>query len=276
MKLKERFIITSKEDAKKDALLRRVITLTVLFSAIIVPLLNDGVLYTVVEYTSYDVALEVLNLILRYIIVFTRYICAFVSFAAVFTGIMHYGYKNFKTPPLLFFSGSFVQFLVGRFGSWIYCYEHGLISFDVTDVATTGFTYFFQGTFDLIKNIVLVIICAVFASKIRKGKSDHIIPDESVKANGLRPLLRTAFERHDAFLKICLFAAGIQALHDILSNFFSVTLFQLISDGLPETGLDYAALLSGYALIIPLCAAGFLLCLLLCVRLSYMKPAPKT
>lgn len=276
MKLKERFVITSKEDALKNVLLRRVITLTVLFSAVIVPFLNDGVLYTIVEYTSYDAALVTLNLILRYIIVFLRYICTFVSFAAVFTGIMHYGYRDFKTPSVIFFFGSFVQFMLGRFGSFVFCYEHGLVSFDVTDVATTGFTYFFQGTFDLVKNIVLVVICAAFAKKIKKGMTDHVIPDERAKASGFRQLLRTAFKRSDPFLKMCGYAAGIQALHDILSNFFSVTLFQLITDGLPETGLNYAALLSGYALIIPLCAAGFILSVLLCVKLSYMKPAPKT
>ena len=276
MRHKERFILTSKEDAKKDALLRRVLTLTVLFSAVLIPLLNEGVLYTLIEYTSYDIALEFFNLIMRYILVITRYICFFVSFAAVFTGVMHYGYKDFKTPPLLLFLGSFVQFMAARFGSWIFCYEHGLISFDVTDVATTGFTYFFQMTFDLIKNIALVIICAALARKIKKDLTSYVIPDESAKVSGFKPLLRSAFNRADPFIKICAFASGIQALHDILSNFFTVTLFQLIADGLPETGLDYAALLSGYALIIPFCAAGFFISVLLCVKFSHMKPAKKT
>ena len=268
--------LTSKEGAAKDALLRRALTLTVLFSALIVPFLNDGILYTVLEYTSNDIALIVLNYALRYIVVIMRYVCTFVSFAAVFVGVMHFGYKSFKTAPLIFFIGGVAQFIIFRFGSWIFCYEHGLISFDVTDVATTGFTYFFQTTFDLVKNIALVIICAALARKIKKGKTRYVRPDGSVKTSGFKPLFRSAFNRVNPFFKICAFAAGIQALHDILSNFFTVTLFQLIADGLPETGLDYAALLSGYALIIPLCAAGFFLSVILCVKFSYMKPAKKT
>ena len=105
--------LTSKEGAAKDALLRRALTLTVLFSAIIVSFLNDGILYTVLEYTSNDVALIALNYALRYIVVITRYACTFVSFAAVFTGVMHFGYKSFKTPPILFFIGGAAQFIFG-------------------------------------------------------------------------------------------------------------------------------------------------------------------
>ena len=83
MKLQKRFTLASKEDAVKDARLRRIITLTALFSAVIVPLLNDGVIYTLVEFTSSDVAVLWLNYALRYIVVITRYLCVFVSFAAV-------------------------------------------------------------------------------------------------------------------------------------------------------------------------------------------------
>lgn len=264
--------LTSKEGAAKDALLRRALTLTALFSALIVPFLNDGILYTVLEYTSNDIALIVLNYALRYIVVITRYVCTFVSFAAVFVGVMHFGYKSFKTAPLIFFIGGVLQFIIFRFGSWIFCYEHGLISYVVTDVVSVSFTYFFQATFDLVKNVVLVVICAVFAGKIKKGLKNYEIPDETWVPLSFKQLLKEAlFMKKNAFLKMCAFAAGIQALHDILSNFFSVTLFQIITDGLPETGLDYLALLSGYALIIPLCLAGFVLCSILCLKFSFKK-----
>ena len=264
--------LTSKEGAARDALLRRTLTLAVLFSALVVPFLNDGVLYTVLEYTSNDVALVALNLILRYVVVITRYACTFVSFAAVFTGVMHFGYKSFKTPALIFFIGGVLQFILFRFGSCVFCYEHGLISYQVTDVVSVSFTYFFQATFDLVKNIVLTVICSVFAGKIKDSKKDYEIPDETWIPLGFKQMIKLAlFTRKNAFLKISAFSAGIQALHDILSNFFSVTLFQIITDGLPETGLDYAALLSGYALIIPFCLLGFILCSLLCLKFSYKK-----
>lgn len=254
--------------------MRRIITLTALFSAVVVPLINDGVLYTLIEYTASDVAVLWFNFILRYTVVTVRYLCVFVSFAAVITGIYHFGYKTFKTPSVILLAGSAVKYLCAQFGSYVFCYEHGLIyASDVTDAAAVIFNYFFLTVFDLLKNAALIIICCRFAAKARENG----LPDQSSKPErkSLIKHLAVSLKRSDPFFGFCLFCAGVQAAYEILSNFFSVTLFQLITDGLPETGLDYAALLSGYALIIPFCAVGFVLCASLCVYLSYFKPAPK-
>ena len=274
MKLQKRFVLTSKEDLIKDARLRRILTLTALFSAVIVPLINDGVIYTLVEFTASDVAVLPLNYVLRYIVVITRYLCVFVSFAAVITGIYHYGYKTFKTPAVILFCGSIVKYMFAQFGSYIFCYEQGYIyTAEVTDAAAVIFNYFFLAVFDLIKNVALVIICCRFAKKARENG----LSDESAKPQKIRlfKLISASLKKSNPFLSFCLFAACIHMAYEILSNFFSVTLFQLITDGLPETGLDYAALLSGYALIIPFCAIGFVICCTLCLYFSYFKPAKR-
>lgn len=273
MKLKKRFVLTSKEDEEKNARLRRTLTLTVLFSSIIVPLLNDGVIYTLVEYTDSDVAVIWLNYLLRYTMVILRYLCTFVSFAAVITGIFHYGYKTFKTPPLLLAAGSFVKYLLAQFGSLVFCYDNGLINASETDVAAAGFEYFFLFVFDAVKNVALIIIFCRFAKKAR----EYGLPDCNFKPenSGHRPLFKNALNKSNPFLRVCLFAAGVQAVYDILSNFLSVTIFQLITDGLPEEGLNYLALLSGYILIIPLCALGFVISIILCNTFSYLKPAKR-
>ena len=274
MKLQKRFILPSKEDAAKNARLRRILTLTVLFSAVVVPLLNDGVLYTLVEYTASDIAVLWLNYILRYAVVIQRYLCVFVSFAAVITGIYHYGYKTFKTPSVILLAGSVVKYIVAQFGSYVFCYEHGLIyTSEVTDAASIFFNYFFLCVFDLIKNAVLIIICCRYAKKVKETG----LPDESAKPEKIRliKLISASLGKSNPFFGFCLFSAGVEVVFDVLSNFFSVTLFQLITDGLPETGLDYAALLSGYALILPFCALGFVICCTLCMYFSYFKPAAR-
>ena len=233
--------------------MRRILTLTALFSAVIIPLINDGVIYTLVEYTSADIAVLWLNYILRYTVVTLRYICVFVSFAAVFTGIFHYGYKTFKTPSVILLTGSIVRFLAAQFGSYVFCYEHGVIyTAEVTDAAAVIFDYLFLAVFDLLKNAALIIICCRFAKKARQKE----LPDCSAKPEKIRfiKLIVSALKKSNPFFEFCLFASGVELVYEILSNFFSVTLFQLITDGLPETGLDYAALLSGYALMIPFCA----------------------
>lgn len=276
MKLRERFVLKSKEDEAKEIRLRRTLTLTVLFSAVVVPLLNDGVLYTLIEYTASDVAAVFLNLILRYIVVFTRYACIFVSFASVITSILHYGYKDFKTPHMILFAGSFVTFIAARFGSWVFCYEHGLINTEAADVVSVSFEYFCLAAADIIKNAVLIVIFCRFANKVRAGKTTYVIPDcEYPEKPGAKEFFKSAFSSKKPFLKLSAFAAGVQALFEITVNFVTVTVFQLIADGLPETGLDYAALLSGYALIIPLCAAGAAVCVLLCSFFSRKKPRAK-
>ncbi|MBQ7700428.1 MAG: hypothetical protein IJT49_08820 [Clostridia bacterium] len=274
MKLKKRFVLNSKEDFEKDARLRRILTLTALFSAVIVPLINDGVIYTLVEYTSADIAVLWLNYILRYTVVTLRYICVFVSFAAVFTGIFHYGYKTFKTPSVILIAGSIVKYIFAQFGSYVFCYEHGFIySAEVTNAAAIIFNYLFLAVFDMLKNAALVMICCRSAKKAR----EQGLPDCSAKPEKLNfiKLIPSALKRTDPFFVFCLFAAGVELVYEILSNFFSVTLFQLITDGLPETGLDYAALLSGYALMLPFCAVGFVLCCTLCLYFSYFKPAKR-
>ena len=273
MKLKKRFVLTSKEDTLKDARMRRVLTLTVLISSIIIPLINDGVIYTAVEYTANDVAVLWLNAILRYVIVIVRYLCIFVSYSAVITGIFHFGYKTFKTPPLLLIAGSFVQYVIAQYGSYVFCYDHYIISADVTDAAALFFNYLFLAVFDMIKNVALIIICCRFAKKVR----EEGLPDCSCKPEKIRiiALLKASLKRSDPFFGFCIFAAGVEAAYGILSRFFSVTLFQLIAGGTPESGLEYAELLSGYTLIIPFCAAGFVICICLCNLFSYLKPAKR-
>ena len=273
MKLKKRFILISKEDAIKDARLRRVLTVAVLIFSVAVPLLNDGVIYTLVEYTAYDVAILWLNAILRYVVVILRYLCIFISYAAVITGIFHFGFRTFKTPSLLLIAGSIIQYVIAQYGSYVFCYDHYIVSAAATDAAAVFFNYLFLAVLDMIKNATLIIICCRFAKKAR----EEGLPDCSCKPEKIRlaGLLKTSLKRSNPFFGFCIFAAGVEAAYGILSRFFSVTLFQLISGGAPKTVLNYAELLSGYTLIIPLCAAGFVLCISLCTRFSYLKPAKR-
>ena len=252
------------------------ITLTALFSAVVIPVLNDGLLATVVEYTANDIALTALDTVLRYVIVIVRYLCIFVSYACAVSGLLHYGFKNFKTPSLLLIAGSFVRYIVASYGSFVFCYEHGLISYSASAVAAAGLNYVFSSVFDAVKNTVLVIITALFAAKVHDGRTKYVLPDEEDRPVGTGAFFRSAFSLSHPFLRICVFTACVEAVFECVLNFVSVTLSQIAADGLPETGLDYAALLSGYVLIIPLCALGAFAAVLLCMYHSTNKPHKKT
>ncbi len=276
MKRTTRFILRSKEAELKDAALRKKLTLTVLFSAVIIPLINDGVLYTLIEYTNSDIALFTLNAVLRYAVVLLRFLCTFVSFGAAGCGVLLYGYKNFKAVPLTVISGSFVRYIIAQFGSWIFCYEHGLINTQTaSDVVAVGFGYVFTSTFDAVKNVVLLVICCRLSAAIAGGDPRFTVPREDAeKVRGVNNL-KAAFSGSYPFGRMFIFAAGVQALFEIIVNFVSVTMMQLATDGLPGTFSELLSLLPGYALIIPLCALGAAVSAVLCLRFCLTAPAKK-
>ena len=275
MKLKERFTLRSKEAEAKEEALRKRITLWVLFTAAVIPLLNDGVLYTVIEYTEGDAALTALNLILRYVMVAVRYACVFASYGAVAAGVLRYGYKSFKTPAVILITGAFLRYMVGQFGSLVFCYEHSITNSGATDIAAMGLGYFMMMTLDIVKDAVLLVIGCRFAAGVRSGKLPCSLPDVSTKPAGVSGLFRSAFSSAYPVLRVCLFTACVHAVFDAVSNFMSVTLTQLATDGLPGSLSQVMALLPGYILIIPLSAAGLVVSALLCFSLLTRAPEKK-
>ncbi|MBP5209185.1 MAG: hypothetical protein J6330_12100 [Clostridia bacterium] len=277
MKHRQRFEIRSKEAEKRDAALRKKLTLTVLFSAVIIPLINDGVLYTLIEYTDNDIAMTALNAALRYAVVFLRFACTFVSFGAAGAGVFVYGYKNFKSAPLIVICGCCVRFLIAQFGSWVFCYEHGLINVELaSDVVAVGFGYVFTATFDAVKTVVLLVLLCRMADGIRKGGSRYSLPDDGTeKPNGFLPSLRAVFSGGYPFRRAFVFAAAVQAVFEIVVNFVSVTMMQLATDGLPGNFSELLTLLPVYVLIIPLCAVGAVLSAMLCFRYCLAAPHKK-
>lgn len=272
MKLKEHFTLRSKEAEAKEEALRKRISLWVLFTAVVIPLLNDGVLYTVIEYTEGDAALTALNIILRYIMVAVRYASVFASYGAVAAGVLRYGYKDFKTPTVLLIAGAFLRYMVGQFGSLVFCYEHSVISSGATDIAAMGLGYFMMMTLDIVKDVVLLVIGCRFAAKVRSGALRFTLPDSSAKPADVRSAVSSAFSSSYPVFRVCMFTACVHAVFDALSNFASVTLTQLATDGLPGSLSQIMALLPGYVLIIPLCAAGLFLSVMLCFSLLVRAP----
>ncbi|MBO4422263.1 MAG: hypothetical protein J5879_02405 [Clostridia bacterium] len=255
-------------------MLRRLLSLTVLFSAVAVPVLNEGLLLTFVEAIDGNVAWWIgIPIALRYVSVILTYACTFVSYAAVIAGILHYGYANFKTPPILLFCGSLCRYIIAGFGSWVFCYEHQLIDYTAADVGAMGFQYLFRAIFDLIKNVVLVVIFCRISKKIREGKTDQTLPDETYgKPDGFGAFIRSAFSRKHPYGRVCGFAAGVEAVYCIASVFLFDTVFALIANFTEGETIDYAEQASRYALIIPFCLFGFFGCVLLCRYFSSKKP----
>lgn len=270
-----RFIFHSKEAEIKDGKLRKSIVLTVLVSAVLVPLFTEGVFAVVLQYTDGDISLTVLDTVLRYLVVFLRYAALFTSYAAAAVGLVNYGYRAFKAPVLLMLLGSFTYYMIASFGSYIFCYENGLIVTESTvDVYEAGFNYFFLTVYSLIKNIVLAVVCRMFVKRTEKKGADIVVPDESFAQNckGFAPFMKTALGKKNIFRKISVYAALFELLFSFTVQFFSLTLFQLLADGAPENIEQFWILFSSYSLIIPGCITGFFVSVSVCLILSLKKP----
>lgn len=277
-KRSDRFIFHSKEAEIKDGRLRKSIVLTVLVSAVLSPLLTEGVLSVVLQFTDGDISLMALDTFLRYFVVILRYAALFTSYAAAAVGLVSYGYRNFKAPVLLMLLGSFTCYMIASFGSYIFCYENGLIVTESTvDVYEAGFNYFFLTVYSLIKNIVLAILCRQYVKRVKKKTEDVFIPDESAakECRGFGPFMKKALYKKNIFTKISVYAALFDIVFSFTVEFFSLTLFQLLADGAPENMEQFWILFSSYALIIPGCVIGFFVMISVCLLLSLKKPEKK-
>ena len=168
--------------------------------------------------------------------------------------------------------------MFGSFGSYIFCYENGLIVTESTvDIYEAGFNYFFLTVYSLIKNIVLSVLCRRYAKRVIKKNEDVFIPDESIanECRGFAPFMKKALHKKNIYMKTAVYAALFEAVFSFTVEFFSLTLFQLIADGAPENLEQFWILFSSYALIIPGCLIGFFVMITVCLLLSLKKPAKR-
>ena len=270
-----RFVFHSKEAEMKNEKLRRTLVWVVIVSAILTPLLTEGVLSVVLEFISGDIAYVTFETVLRYLVVLLRFTALFASYAAVAVGLVNFGYRNFKAPLLLQILGTFVYYMVAQYGSYIFCFNHMLLS-DKTyvDVYSAGFTYFFFTVYGIIKLIVLAVIC-IHYSRRAANEPGIYIPDETCRRTDFSSFMKTALDKKSVFKKICVFCAMFEILFSATLQFLSLTLFQLLADGAPENLAQAWILFSPYALIIPGCIFGFFLMISLCLLFSFRKPEKK-
>src|SRR5574344_1482291 len=108
----KRFILNSHEAENKDRRLKKILTVTVLLSAIAVPLLNDGVLYTVWAYIQGDIAYTWLAYTLSYLIVIIQYAARYTAAAALCVALVACGQKKSRGIIILMLLGSLTTYLL--------------------------------------------------------------------------------------------------------------------------------------------------------------------
>lgn len=271
-----RFVPGAKAVQRKDTLLRRRICICILIFSVIIPFINDGILYVLYAYIDNDRMLSFFNYTLLYGMALLKYaVCPFFSFSSAAAGIIHFGYKNFKTPVLLIFAGSFVDIMVATLGSQVYCYEHYLISSGALEVAEYILNCVFLFVFETVKNTVLLILCCRFAKKIRTS-SRYETPDERAreKISGLTSYVKSVFNKKNPFLKLGLFCFGFNLIYYIAYFFINNTLNYIVTYDSAVAAAPVSSIPLLYLMIFICCVIGFLIFMFYSFRLSLKKASP--
>lgn len=273
----KRFILNSHEAENKDRRLRKILTVNVLLSAIAVPLLNDGALYTVWAYIQGDIALAALANVLSYLIVIIQYTAKYAAMAAMCVALINFGHRKSRGIVAIFLLSSLTTYMIAQYGSWLFQYYHGLLDdSDVLDVMEYAFNYSVFTSFDFCKSVVLTVLCVAASGKMRKN-GGLFIADETSKPHcrTFKTFMKNALRKDSAYRKFTFFCMWIMVIYDILLTAYGKTLSMLAADGAPETIGDVLTLLSSYVMIIPGNILGFFVMSSACLLLSLQKSAPR-
>lgn len=251
---KNRFVIRDKEAENKDRRLKKNITVYVLLFSVIIPLINEGVIYTLWNYTANDAALAVLDFFLRYLVVIVRYICWFGAYGAVAASLVYFGVKKSLKPVLLMLMGGSVAMFAGQWGSFLFLYFSGFYSQgDSVDVLNAAFQYGVSAIFEAVRNAALAVVCALATKKLMKKKDGLFIPNDTVEYSGKKQFVSIAFRKNGIFFKYCTFAALVHLVYDLLVNVFRAATYDPSRDLIY---LDYVSMLIMDVIVPVGCAVG--------------------
>lgn len=265
---KNRFVLRNKEAENKDRRLRKNITVYVLLFSVIIPLVNELVIYTLWNYTANDRALVVLDFALRYLVVIIRYVCWFGTYGAVSASLVYFGLKKSRGVIALMILGSFVTAFAGQWGSFLFLYFTGFYSTgDSVDVLNAAFQYGVNGILDTVRNVCLAAICCIYTKKHVGAGTELFIPNDTVKAAGSKEFVKCALRRDGIFLRYCTYTALVHFVYDLLLNVFRAATY--------DTGrgiyLDYTSMLIMDVIVPVGCAVGFMTMALLTLKLGLGK-----
>ena len=248
MALKKRkpFILNNKEAVRKEYEFSKLLTLSLVFSAFIVPFINDGVVSLLHGlYVSGDYTLKWFDIFLSYLIPLISACAVYFSYAAVVLSIYYYTSGKSAGRIMCLMGGVPFVYLVGYLCT---CIENGYVLFDIADEGSfvALLSAVIMTIFMISKNAVLLIYAHITVKKMKKDtQSVWLSPCE----DGNLGFLKRAFGKTGANLKLALHFFSVSLVCDIIVRSVS-TFMEIASAGAPEEFSHYLYFAEQYALVL--------------------------
>lgn len=248
MALKKRkpFILNDKEAARKEYEFSKLLTLSLVFSAFIVPFINDGAVSLLHGlYVSGDYTLKWLDIFLSYLIPLISACAVYFSYAAVVLSVYYYTSGKSVGRITCLMGGVLFSYLVVYICT---CIENGYVLFDVADEGSffALLSMVIMSVFMLSKNAVLLIYTHVTVRRMKKDdQSVWLSPCNGENAG----FFKRAFGKTGANLKLALHFFSVSLVCDIIVRSVS-TYLEIASAGKPEEFSHYLYFAERYALVL--------------------------
>ena len=248
MALKKRkpFILNDKEAARKEYEFSKLLTLSLVFSAFIIPFLNDGAVSLLHGlYVSGDYTLKWLDIFLSYLIPLISACAVYFSYAAVVLSIYYYTSGKSVGRITCLMGGVLFSYLVVYICT---CIENGYVLFDISDEGSffALLSMVIMSVFMLSKNAVLLIYTHVTVKRMKKDdQSVWLSPCNGENAG----FFKRAFGKTGANFKLALHFFSVSLVCDIIVRSVS-TYLEIASAGKPEEFSHYLYFAERYALVL--------------------------
>lgn len=256
IKQRKPFILHDKEAARREYEFSKLLTMSLIFSALIIPLINDFFFsYLHGYYVSGDYSLTALDVLLSYLLPAITVMATYFSYAAVVLSVYCYGVKKSAGRLCVLMSGTVFSYLMYYLCT---CVVNGYVIFDVSD--PNGFlalvSALVTAIFFVSKNVVLILYTHLALKRMRKG--DGVFWLARVQGEGVMPFLKRTFSRSGVNMRIALQFFSVSLVCDIIVRTVSASL-EIASAGAPEELVHYLYFAEQYALVILNNLLGFVI-----------------
>ena len=256
IKQRKPFILHDKEAARREYEFSKLLTMSLIFSALIIPLINDFFFsYLHGYYVHGDYSLTALDMILSYLLPAITVMAMYFSYAAVVLSVYCYGVKKSLARIAILMCGVLFSYLMNYL---CVCVVNGYVIFDISDA--NGFmtlvSALITAVFFLSKNTVLIAYTHFALKKMRKREDTLWLSPSEQK--GFFAFIKSVFGNRCVNRRIAVQFFSVSLACDLIVRTAS-TFMEIAAAGAPEELVHYLYFAEQYALAVLNNLLGFII-----------------
>lgn len=256
IKQRKPFILHDKEAARREYEFSKLLTMSLIFSALIIPLINDFFFsYLHGYYVRGDYSLTALDMMLSYLLPAITVMATYFSYAAVVLSVYCYGVKKSLARISILMCGVLFSYLMNYL---CVCVVNGYVVFDISDA--NGFmtlvSAMITAVFFLSKNTVLIAYTHFALKKMRKREDARWLSPSEQK--GFFAFIKSVFGGKCVNRRIAVQFFSVSLACDLIVRTAS-TFMEIASAGAPEELVHYLYFAEQYALAVLNNLLGFVI-----------------